>query len=565
VLKHLLVEELLLLFMCEGERQEWHNSHRWIRTRKKKEKAVKNGAQITEEDLSFIRKELLRRAAQGFEQCGNWRDAAECWADLQELSQASILYERSGDLEQAARIALEAQDYTQALALYQQWQATLSEGNILAQIRALLGQAACHYLGAAAYRYQATPSPILSLVAGQQAYRQARTLLATIPAIDSTLSTAQAWSALGDYGGILNRYDLVQEGYEHALEVLEERKQQEEYTRICNAYLSVTRAHRDKLLSQVLEERLEQAALPASEQETILPSVQMAGTKLYTFQNDQYGFKALVWSPDSCSLAAGGFDGMHIWNATTGQQIVVASYVAGAACSMAWSPDGKQIVAGYANITIVDTTTFQRILRYRGGGMNAVAWSPDGKRIASSGYSSQVAQIWNTISEKSLLTYRKHSDGVEAIAWSPDSRFVASGSHDHTVQVWDATSGETLYTYRGHSSFVQAVAWSPDGKRIASGSWDNTVQVWDAFTGYNSYTYCGHSNYVNGLSWSPNGQHIASGGYDKTVQIWNATTGQIIFTYTGHTKRVDVVIWSPDGTRIASLCDKTIHVWQAPQ
>jgi serine/threonine protein kinase/Tol biopolymer transport system component len=290
----------------------------------------------------------------------------------------------------------------------------------------------------------------------------------------------------------------------------------------------------------------------------------MVGTNLCTCRNESSDFYALAWSPDGHSLASGGFDGIRIWNATTGEQIV-DTYKAVAGCSIAWSPNGKQIVAGYESITIVDTTTFQRILRYNSGAIDSVAWSPDGRWIVSSGYVSKVAQTWNTFSQESLLTYRKHSAGVVAIAWSPNSRYVASGGNDRTVQVWDAASGETLYSHLGHSGYVRAVAWSPDGKRIASASWDNTVQVWNVFTNYHTYTYRGHSNYVNGLSWSPNGKYIASGGYDKTVQVWNATTGQVIFTYTGHTNRVKVVAWSPDGNRIASLCDMTIQVWQAPQ
>src|SRR5215468_368337 len=101
---------------------------------------------MTEEEEQLIKRELLRRAAEGFEQCGAWREAAECRADLGDLLQASTLYQRSGDLEQAARARLEAQDYGQALTLYQQWEAALLEGNRLLRVRALLGQAACHGL-----------------------------------------------------------------------------------------------------------------------------------------------------------------------------------------------------------------------------------------------------------------------------------------------------------------------------------------------------------------------------------------------------------------------------------
>src|SRR5215469_17721484 len=96
-------------------------------------------AHLTEEELQLIQRELLQRAAQGYEQCGALREAAACWTDLGDHAQASLLYERSGDLAQAARASFEAQDYEQALSLYQRWEAALLEGNTLARVSALLG------------------------------------------------------------------------------------------------------------------------------------------------------------------------------------------------------------------------------------------------------------------------------------------------------------------------------------------------------------------------------------------------------------------------------------------
>src|SRR5262249_36911990 len=91
----------------------------------------KNFAHLTQEELQHIEQEVLRRAPERFEQCGALREAAECWTDLGDHVQASLLYERSGDLEPAARARFLAQDYEQALTLYQRWEASLAEGNTL--------------------------------------------------------------------------------------------------------------------------------------------------------------------------------------------------------------------------------------------------------------------------------------------------------------------------------------------------------------------------------------------------------------------------------------------------
>src|SRR5450631_1049935 len=130
---------------------------------------------ITEEEASLLRGELLRRAANGYEQVGSWREAAECWAEQGESDRAGALYARGGDLGHAARLWLQAGYYHEALEAYRQWEQQLREANLVNRIQALLGQAACHMLGSRTSSSLASPD--LSEAAGRQAYRQARNLL----------------------------------------------------------------------------------------------------------------------------------------------------------------------------------------------------------------------------------------------------------------------------------------------------------------------------------------------------------------------------------------------------
>jgi eukaryotic-like serine/threonine-protein kinase len=216
------------------------------------------------------------------------------------------------------------------------------------------------------------------------------------------------------------------------------------------------------------------------------PTPPPLGTTLYIYRRHKGEVKAVAWSPDGTRIASGSADKtVQVWDAATGDHVVICSGHNAEVKAVAWSPrDGQRIVSGSLDTTV---------------------------------------QVWNATTGSSILTYRGHSQGVRSVAWSPDGTRIASASEDKTVQVWNASTGSTILTYRGHSDKVITVTWSPDGTRIASASFDTTVKVWDAATGRNVYTYTHHSKQVWAVAWSPHdGQRIASGSIDGTVRVWQA-------------------------------------------
>nr|HET6904249.1 protein kinase [Ktedonobacteraceae bacterium] len=248
--------------------------------------------------------------------------------------------------------------------------------------------------------------------------------------------------------------------------------------------------------------------------------------------------EGVAWSPDKPYIVSGSADGTaQIWNATTGSHIYtylghISTYPGSANQNhpwvnrVGWSPDGKHIVScdqtsdssRTATIQLWDAATGETILIYRGhtNGVYAVAWSPDGSRIASAGYDGTL-QIWKAATGTTIATYRG-SAFLFGLSWSPDSKYIAVGSSNAVVLVVNADNGSVLNTYSGHSNWVKDVAWSSDGKYIASGSDDEMVLLWNTATAANFYTYNGHSGHINAVGWSPNGRLIASGG--DTVQVW---------------------------------------------
>ncbi|KAG4427648.1 hypothetical protein IFR05_016868 [Cadophora sp. M221] len=108
------------------------------------------------------------------------------------------------------------------------------------------------------------------------------------------------------------------------------------------------------------------------------------------------------------------------------------------------------------------------------GSVMSVAFSPDGTQVVS-GSSDQTVRLWDAATGALQQTLEGHSNWVWSVAFSPDGTQVVSGSDDQTVRLWDAATGALQQTLEGHSNSVMSVAFSPDGKHIptlhVSGEW----------------------------------------------------------------------------------------------
>jgi WD40 repeat protein len=241
--------------------------------------------------------------------------------------------------------------------------------------------------------------------------------------------------------------------------------------------------------------------------------------------------------------------------------------------SLAYSPDGKQLVAGgFKEVRVIDTASGKPAGTIGGHAdvVRAVAFTKDGKRIAAAGgvpgVSGEVI-VWDAANRSKLATIAGHSDAIYAVAFSPDGNTLATSSYDKFIKLWDAATGKEIRTLKDHIDAVYALAFTPDGKRLVSGAADRTVKIWDTATGERLYTLGEPTDGINTIALDPTGQFVAAAGFDKSIRIWalEAKSGRLLKTQIAHEDAILKLAWSPDGTMLVSAsADRSVKVFRVP-
>ncbi len=316
----------------------------------------------------------------------------------------------------------------------------------------------------------------------------------------------------------------------------------------------------------------------------------------------------IAFSPDGTQIATLSESGpsyLRVFDATTGAklqdvELTIERIVATTAGNLAYSPDGRRIVAAYTNtiVRVVDAATGEVTLEIEHDKtVDSAAFSPDGKRIVTVDPDAGAPIVWDAETGERMLAIET-SDPVTAAAFSPDGRQIAGGGEK--VQVWDSETGELLLTLPGYAWHeANEPVFDAEGNFVGGGGED--VSTWDAETGEfsapsgsaSAFRYAGAPAFSPDGRWlampgsqvqvydlakqerlavipqgasmvafSPDGARIAAAGYD-VVGVWSAETGDLVFL-AGHTGGADSVAWSPDGrVLVTGGPDGRFRVWDA--
>jgi RNA polymerase sigma factor (sigma-70 family) len=265
----------------------------------------------------------------------------------------------------------------------------------------------------------------------------------------------------------------------------------------------------------------------------------------------------------------------------------------GYAASIAFSPDGKQIVTGsLSDVSVWDTGSgkeVSRLSRERDSGWagGAALLTADGRAILTHERNDQerFIRLRDRVTLKEIRKFAPDSVGFRCL--TPDGKRAIGWSHGdghYKVEVWDVTQGARIRAWDAHKGYIWTMVLARDGKTLATGGADKVIRLWDVETGQ-LRRELDHPDVVSKLALSPDGKIVASltmhgvthgdvtsYQWEKRIRIWDVQSGketrQLRMEDTGdkhgYPEGFSDVVFSPDGTRLATAgLDGLVRLWDA--
>ncbi len=329
-----------------------------------------------------------------------------------------------------------------------------------------------------------------------------------------------------------------------------------------------------------------------------------AGAAIRVLEKPGSNCQMARFSPDGLWIAAADARSVRLWDAATGKLVrELSAGDKGRVFSVAFSPtDPRLLAVGYggqadvSHVALWDIDAGTELARLPGatdlpdftldvntGAVGALAFSPDGKYLVA-GFGSpnhftitsapNPLKVWEVATRRLIRRLSGHTGYCVSLDFARDGTQLASGSRDGTAIIWSTASWKATRTLQApdndplavqaRANVVEDVAFSPDGKSLAMASREGSVLLWDVAGGKPPETLKGHSNAVRAVVFSPDGRTLATGGGDQTVRLWNVETRRELMQLDSGKVELGGVrslAFSPDGKHLLAGGAKGTAFW----
>ena len=294
------------------------------------------------------------------------------------------------------------------------------------------------------------------------------------------------------------------------------------------------------------------------DQATYMPSALFSydvttGQQLRKLETDAISAK---FSPDGLELLTGGstIDGkVRLWNVSTGEQIRVFDGHRGRVGSLAFSPDGTQVLSGSDldfTATLWDKATGRSLRQFEmPGHINSVAFHPNGREILLGSYGIDPGKIliaaWNAATGQKSYELPVEA-GADAV-FNPNGRQILTTSQ-RRLMLWDAVTRRKLWEIRGNNDAGGGVAITADGQRVLTANdSDGHLCFWDVHAG-RKLLDLGHRDTTigGGCRLSPDGHYLLGIEHRNSgrATLWDAATGKELQRFG---EDIDASVFHPSG------------------